>query len=380
MLVVELADADLVAVAGIGPQRLGLLLAVVRDDRVGRGQNRLRRAVVLLELDDVGVRERLLEREDIGDVCSTEAVDRLRVVADHREVAVLAGEQLQPAVLGGVRVLVLVDEHVTEGAGVAVTDLLEQRQDVDRVDEQVIEVHRVHVVHLALVADERLGDGLLEVRADELLVGLGVTQLVLRVGDLVLHGAGRVALRVDTVRVEAALDHPARVGLVVDRELPRVAKPLPIGAQHPRAGGMERHDPHRARAPADEQLDALAHLERRLVRERDRQDLVRARLPGALEERDPVRQHAGLAGARAGEDQQRSLAVRDGVALGRVEADEQLVDAVAGGGVGHPHEHRLVPGGHLPATTRFGDWRVAPYHRASSLFGEEAGGPCFGSA
>ena len=137
----------------------------------------------------------------------------------------LAGEQLQPAVLGGVRVLVLVDEDVAERRAVAVADLLEERQDVDRVDEQVVEVHRVHAVQLALVELERVGDGLLEVRADELLVGLGVAQLVLRVGDLVVDGAGRVALRVDAELVEAALDQPPRVGLVVDRELARVAEP-----------------------------------------------------------------------------------------------------------------------------------------------------------
>jgi hypothetical protein len=77
------------------------------------------------------------------------------------------------------------------------------------------------------------------------------------------------------------------------------------------------------------QLDALAHLLGRLVRERDREDLVRARHPRALEVGDPVRQHARLAGTRAGEDQQRALAVRDGVALGRVEAGEQVLDAVA---------------------------------------------------
>ena len=63
----------------------------------------------------------------------------------------LAGEQLQPAVLDVVRVLVLVDEHVAKRRRVAVADLLEELQDVDRVDEQVVEVHRVHAVQLALV-------------------------------------------------------------------------------------------------------------------------------------------------------------------------------------------------------------------------------------
>ena len=97
----------------------------------------------------------------------------------------LAREQLEPAVLGVVGVLVLVDEDVAEGRAVALADLGEELEDVDRADEQVVEVHRVHAQQLALVELEDVGDRLLEVRADELAVGLGVAQLVLRVGDLV---------------------------------------------------------------------------------------------------------------------------------------------------------------------------------------------------
>ena len=99
-----------------------------------------------------------------------------------------------------------------------------------------------------------------------------------------------------------------------------------VGAQHPGAGRVERHHPHRAGGAADEQLDPLAHLLRGLVGEGDRQDLVGARLPGAEQVRDPVGEHAGLARAGAGQDQQRPLSVRDRVALRFVEALEQGVD------------------------------------------------------
>jgi hypothetical protein len=72
--------------------------------------------------------------------------EALRIVADHREVAVLGRQELQPAVLRVVRVLVLVDEDVAERGAVAVADLGEELEDVDRADEQVVEVHRVHAV------------------------------------------------------------------------------------------------------------------------------------------------------------------------------------------------------------------------------------------
>ena len=267
------------------------------------------------------------------------ALDKaLVVVADDRDVAVLAGDQLEPAVLGVVGVLVLVDEDVAECGCVALADLGEQLHHVDRAHEQVVEVHRVHAVQLGLVHAIDVDDRLLEVRPDELAVALRVAQLVLCVGDLAMDRRGCEALRVDVELLDAALHEPARVGLVVDRELARVAEPVRVRAQHACAGGVKRHQPHRARPGADEQLDPLAHLLRRLVRERDREDLVGPRLPGREQVRDPVRQHARLARARAGEDQQRPLAVQDRRALRLVEPAQQAVElgvGVPGGGGFH---------------------------------------------
>ena len=88
-----------------------------------------------------------------------------------------------------VGVLVLVDHHPAEGARVAVADLLEELEQVDGADEQVVEVHRVGAVELALVLLVDVGDGLLEEGADELAVVLDRAQLVLGVGDLGLHRA-----------------------------------------------------------------------------------------------------------------------------------------------------------------------------------------------
>ena len=244
----------------------------------------------------------------------------------------LGGEELEPAVLGVVGVLVLVDEDPAEAGGVAVADLLEELEQVDRAEQEVVEVHRVHAVDLALVVLVDVGDRLLEERADELAVVLGRAELVLGVGDLRLHRARREALDVDVEVVEALLDQPARVGRVVDRELARVAEAVGVGAQHPRAGRVERHHPHRAGRAADQQLDPLAHLLGGLVGEGDREDLVGPRLAGPQQVGDPVREHAGLARAGAREDQQRPLAVRHRVALGLVQALEESVDP---GGVRH---------------------------------------------
>ena len=195
VLVLELADADGVAALLVGPEVLAHPLAVVRDDRVGGVEDRLRRAVVLLELDHRRVGEVVLEVEDVADVGMPEGIDRLIVVADDREVAVLLGQQPQPDVLGVVGVLVLVDEHEAERAAVALEHLGKHLEEPDRLQQQVVEVHRVHRVDPLLVELVDLGDRLLEVPADLQLVGGGVEQLALGVGDLALDRPRRVALR-----------------------------------------------------------------------------------------------------------------------------------------------------------------------------------------
>ena len=69
-----------IALAQVRPQRLAHPPTVMGDDRVGDAEDRLRRAVVLLQPHHLGVGVVVAEREDISDIGSAEAVDR--VVSD----------------------------------------------------------------------------------------------------------------------------------------------------------------------------------------------------------------------------------------------------------------------------------------------------------
>ena len=140
-----------------------------------------------------------------------------------------------------------------------------------------------------------------------------------------------VALGIYAHRIGATLGQPSRVGLVIDRELPRVAQALGLGAQDPRACCVEGHQPHPARRATQQPADALAHLLGGLVREGDRQDLVGLGLVGVDQVRHAVRQHARLPTARAREDQQRPLAMRDRLSLGLVEPFQQLLQVLGVG-------------------------------------------------
>ena len=162
VLVGQLTDHDRRAFADVGPQLLVELATVVADHTVRRGQDRLRGAVVALQLDDLDGgpidREVVLEVQDVADVGAAEAVDRLCVVADHAQVSVLACDQLEQAVLSVIGVLVLVDEDMSERGPVAGKNLGEQLKHVHGPHQQIVEVHRVHPHQLGLVERVGLGD------------------------------------------------------------------------------------------------------------------------------------------------------------------------------------------------------------------------------
>ena len=81
-------DRHHIAPAVVGPEGLTLAALVVLDDGVGRIQNVLGRAVVLLQANGPGGGVLLLEVQDVFDVGPPEAVDGLVVIAHHTEVFV----------------------------------------------------------------------------------------------------------------------------------------------------------------------------------------------------------------------------------------------------------------------------------------------------
>ena len=134
--------------------------------------------------------------------------------------------------------------------------------------------------------------------------------------------ARREPLRVLAELLEARLHEPHLILVVVDREAGRVAQALCLSAQHPSAGGVEGEDPDSAGGLSEHAFEPLAHLPRRLVRERDREDLVRLHPARTDEMRDPVGEDARLSRACTSDDEERSLRREDGLALGLVEVRE----------------------------------------------------------
>lgn len=315
--------------ARVRPEVLGAAALVALDDGVGRGQDRLRGAVVLLQHDRLRVRVVLLELEDVADGRAAEGVDRLVRVTDDAQLARGVGlarrahQLAYEGVLRVVGVLVLVDHHVPEAAAVVLGDIGERLEQVHRRHDDVVEVQRVGLAQPRLVERVGLRQRLLEAVSGLTREGLLVDQFVLQVRDLRRERLRRIALRVE-VQVAADQRHqPLGVGGVVDRERRGEAEALRLAAQDPHARAVEGHDPHGVGARSDELLDALLHLARGLVGEGDREDLPRVHPALGQQVGDPVRQHPGLARARPGDDEQRGARVHDGGALLGVQPVEQ---------------------------------------------------------
>ncbi len=258
---------------------------------------------------------------------------------------------------------------------------------VDRGHDQVVEVERVGLLEGAVDrACTPRRPCAAQASVARAVASRRVDQLVLEVGHLRDELAGRIPLRIKVKLPDDQLHQPPRVVLVVDGERGLETDVRVLGPQDPHARGVERTHPHDAGLPAHEPGDPILHLACGLVRERDRQDLPRLDLARRQQVGDPVGQHTGLAGSRAGDDQQRRAEVGDGRALRVVEALQQALRTIARKGrrredLGRRGLGRPVLGGRR-GTARLGGRRGVLADRvvAGGVLAERSVAPGSGSA
>ncbi len=206
-----------------------------------------------------------------------------------------------------VRVLVLVDEHVTEPATVLLPHVGEGAEEVDGRHDEVVEVERVRSAETLLIISVGLRVDLL-IRSDGLRRGLvEVDELVLPVADGIHHCPDREPFRVGIHVPQDERHQPLGVGVVVDREALGDAEAIDVGAKDAYAGRVERRDPHELRPVADEFDDTFTHLGCGLVGERDGEDLLRGHPPVTDQMGDPVGENPGLSRSGTRHHQDRAL-------------------------------------------------------------------------
>lgn len=290
------------------------------EHAVGEGEDLRGGAVVGLDPVDHGPRMAVGEGHDILKIGPAPRVDALGIVAYGHD-AVVGAHAVHDLRLERVRILILVDQDVPEAGG-------EIRRDVGRLDQQVEpQFQQVVVVeHVLLAFTSGVGGG-----KDRQAVG---DLLVLR--EVARHGLGEIEPGVSGEGEDVVERAGLGVGLVLEEEFIlcldgqfqqrlgvigvedggvfRQAHGIAIHAQDAGADGVEGAAPKAAGFDAGQLLDAGEHFLRGLVGEGQQKDLAGADAHGE-QVGDPVSEGACLAGAGAGEDEQRAGFGGDGVEL-----------------------------------------------------------------
>ncbi len=229
------------------------MLNVRRDSGIRDPQNLRHAPVVHFDLKNLRVRITFRKFKNVFEIGPAPRVDRLRVVAHHHDVAVLARERVDEIRLDLVRVLIFIDQDELKLAAINRRDpflLLQHRQCLF---EQIIEIHRVGRFFLFLIARLHIFD-LLEQRQE---VGkLFREQFLhrrLRVHDEAENLREHIAFRKpDLFRInprvgDHGIDQIFLIFAVHDGESAVITERAAVTAQHAIADGVKRSAPNPGR-------------------------------------------------------------------------------------------------------------------------------------
>ena len=209
----------------------------------------MRGAVVLLEADDPGLAKILFEIEDVAEIRAAPFVNRLVGVTDDGNVSVRLGKPPNQQVLRPVGVLVLVDHHILELVRIELAHLLRRFEQLDRLQQEIVEIQRVGVL-------QRLQIALVDLRRLLLADVPAAAQRfrpfhpVLRLADARQRHSWRHQLVVDAELALGLLHDGDLIGRVINHKVARQPNLRRLPPEQPRAQRVERREPHaRSRRP-----------------------------------------------------------------------------------------------------------------------------------
>ena len=280
-----------------------------------------------------------LELEDVRNRRAAELVDGLVVVADHREVVERGGKELDDFVLRKIRVLKLVHQDVRKPPAQFAEHARPLAEQLQHVQHQVAEIERVALEQNGLIGligvrelvEPRKFGGRFIIRCRRVEIGalfLGKFKIHIRIDGAIFCARkmrekrpdvfSRIAKRPEIIEFKAgellAGEQPG-VQFGCELEVAREADLDPIFAQHLFAKRMKRGDLNVDVSVRQQQVDALLHLARGLIRKRESQNLLRFREPLLNEPRDAPRDGRGFSGSGTGHNQKRACGMGYGLRL-----------------------------------------------------------------
>jgi hypothetical protein len=254
-------------------------------------------------MDDLGAGEISFEFENVSEVGAAPTVDRLVVVADHADVSVAGSQGLHHQVLRTVRVLVLVDQDVAKAVAIAREQCRIAFEQLEYAENQVAEIHRAQLPQALLVALVDLGRLLAERVVARELRCVGAVPVVFCGLDV---GANRIRGEQGLVEIgfgDELLDQSQLVVAVVDGKRLGEVENFRMAPENPGTDAVKRSGPKVAGLRPHERGAAFHEFARRLVGERNGENL-KGPDPVAFEQTgDPVDEYPRLSAAGGGEQE-----------------------------------------------------------------------------
>ena len=166
---------------------------VTPDKRISRLHNQLRRTIVLLQFKELRVIVLALEVQDIVDIGPSERIDTLRIIAYYTHLLALFRQLVNDGLLRKVRILILIYEYKMKLIHILLPYLLMVLKQNPRLNQQIIEVHRVgltaplHIPYIYIRDLRAFLTGIIS-GPGTLRISLRKQQVVLRHGDSVGYG------------------------------------------------------------------------------------------------------------------------------------------------------------------------------------------------
>ena len=287
------------------------------DQRIGCLYDQLRRAVVLLQLEQFCIFIQTLKVQDIIDIGTSERIDALGIIAHHAHFLTFLRQLIHNRLLRIVRILILIHQHEMELLNVFLPDILMILEQEPCLNQQIVKVHRIRLttpfrVPYIYIRDLRTLLGGIVTRPGTLCIGLRQQQMILGHRDTVGHRRRLIRLIVKLHLLDDRLHQRTGIRLVIDGEVSIKADMLGLAPQDPCKHTVEgTHLQVSGLLIAHQAPDTLLHLSRCLIGKRQCQNLPGSH-PLFQQPRNLIGQHTCLTRACSGNHQTCPVAVLHG--------------------------------------------------------------------
>ena len=258
------------------------LTFILFDQTVGSTDDGLRRTIILLQFKDFRVRINLREIKDIINIRSTERVNTLRIIAYHTNTLIFFRQLKYNAMLGIIRILILVHQHITELLPITGQHFRKVAEQNIRIHQQIIEIHSSRltasfpVTGIYFTDSRHFGCHISFIRFFVGGISRRRNQMVFGTRNAGLHHPRLICLFVQSHLLDDGTDQTFTIRRIINGKLGSESDILCFGTENAGKDGMEGTHPQ-ITCPLHAHLTGYTffHLTRRLIGKGQCEDVPR---------------------------------------------------------------------------------------------------------